>query len=130
MKQIKFLLLVILTSNIALGDTNAIILNKDQKAPWDGVLLTKEAAAAQKNIGAERDSYKLLNESFKTSLDLETKNRQESDAKNVILKSDLENTTKALNGIKANSTWEKIGFFTLGVVVTYFAIKEGHDLYH
>lgn len=130
MKPIRLLLLLTLLSNIALGDTNAVILHKDEKAPFDGVLLTREAADDQYRIGQERQSYKLLNDSFKVSLELETKNRQESDAKVEILKVDLVNTTKALNEVKSTSTWTKIGYFSLGIITTYFAIKGAHELYH
>lgn len=131
MKKLWLLLLILtLISNFGYADDNAIYLDKDQKAPYSGYLITPEGATQQRNVGIERDSYKLLNQSLTTQLDLESKSRQDSDKKVVILQNDLTNTTKALIEVKSMNDWEKAGFFVLGMVTTYFAIKTAHELYH
>lgn len=113
-----------LISNISYAaDIKTIYLPQGSPAPFAGYLETPDVAAASTKALNEVGTYKLLNTSLQTSLDNETKARQNSDAQVGILQSDLTNTNKALNEVKATSSWEKLGYFLLGIGTTYAALR-------
>lgn len=118
-----------LISSMSFGaDVQTMYLPAGSPAPFAGYLFTpSDAAQAAQNKQAV-GTYKLINQSLQTSLDLETKSRQDSDAKVLILQNDLTNTTKALNEVKSASTWEKVGWFALGVIATGLAVDGAYKL--
>lgn len=125
----KLLIGLILIANSAYGaDIKTIYLPQGQAAPFAGYLSTPDAAAGSTKAINEVGTYKLLNTSLQTSLDNETKARQNADTTNAILQSDLTNTQKALNEVKATSTWEKVGWFALGVLATGLAVDGAYKL--
>lgn len=128
-KVTKLVIGLLLISNITYAaDIKTIYLPQGSPAPFAGYLETPDTAAASTNLANEVKTYKLLNTSLQTSLDNETKARQNSDAANAILQGDLTNTQKALNEVKATSTWEKIGWFSLGVLATGLAVDGAYKL--
>ena len=121
--MIKVILALSLISSAAFSDTNAVYLIKSQPAPFTGYLLTPSEAQQMKNNTNAMNTYKLINISLQTSLDLETKSREDSDAKVNILTTDLTDTTKALNEEKSLNNWERVGCFVLGMLATYGALR-------
>jgi len=130
MQILQTILLVTLLVNLAYGADNAISLNVGQPAPYSGILLTPAAAADQRTVGQQRDSYKLLNGSLQTSLD--AANKEASDAKKEVklLQTDNQNLASNLRSTQRLSDWEKVGYFVLGIVVTSLAIDGASKLSH
>lgn len=127
---LPIILLVTLLGNLAYADTNAVILEKGDQAPYKGVLLTPEAAADQRTIGKQRDSYKLLDQSLETSLTAVTKERDDAKQEVHLLSVDNVNLTTNLKSVQHMSDLEKLGYVVLGIAITCLAIEGADKLHH
>lgn len=125
----RIILALSLISSISFGaDIQTMYLPSGTPAPFSGFLFTQsDANQAAQNKQAVA-TYKLINESLTTSLNLETKSRQDSDAKVVILQNDLANTNKALSEVKSATMWEKVMWFGFGVLATGLAVDGAYKL--
>lgn len=129
MKNIgKLLLALSFIGNICYAD-DSTFLPKNTPAPFDGYLLPKEKIQELYNNTIERDTYKKLNDSFKTSLDLEQKNSSLKDDKINLLLQQNDKLAQTAYQSQSLSTWEKIGWFAAGIIVTGLAVKGVHELY-
>lgn len=98
---------------------NAIDITKGQPAPYSGVLLSKEKAESIKNELIEKDKLKEINESYKRTVNLYKENEQYFNEQIKFLRNENNELNK-----KANFTdIEKIGWFTLGIILTGFTFK-------
>lgn len=93
----------------------SIYINKDDKAPFSGYLLPEETVKTLRNNTLERDLYK-------TEADLRERQVKLLSDQNDRLATTLQSTSSL-------STWEKIGFFSLGVLITGGAVKLAHEVY-
>lgn len=112
--MIKLVLIILLISNLSFAQ-DSIYLDKDKSAPFSGYLLPEETVKELRNNTLERDLYK-------TESDL-----RERQVK--LLSDQNEKLAKTLQDTSSLSTWEKIGFFLGGVILTGLAIKGAHEVY-
>lgn len=118
------LISLILTSHISYAlelkdlapNTNTAVLKKDDKAPFDGVLLSKKKANEVKNGLSERDKLKEINKSLETSVSLEKDNVKQSEDKNAQLLERNDELAKDLKDSRNMSDIQKILWFGLGAL--------------
>lgn len=125
--MIKIILIFLLIGNLAYAE-DAIYLNKDQKAPYSGYLLDEETVKGLRNAAIDRDLYKNLNDSNQKSLALERSNGELKDKKIDLLLAQNDNLAKTAYSNQSLSTWEKIGYIGLGMVITVLAFKGAREL--
>ena len=105
----------------------AIVLKKDEKAPFSGVLLPEDIANQLKNDSIDKYRYKLINESLEKSLTLTKDNLEITEKQNTVLFERNINMTKALNSSREMTNWERIAWFGAGILtsilVTYGTIQ-------
>jgi hypothetical protein len=123
MKIFQYLILSIsLIAGSRSFSQDTIYIEKDTKAPFSGILFTETKAREIKIQLEERDTFKLLNESYTRSLDLTISNMRLKDEQlDLVLKQNTK-LSMALRDQKDFNTWERIGWFALGVVATSFAV--------
>ena len=101
----------------ALAD-QAVGLDKDQKAPFAGVLLDAEKANSVKVGLQELDLYKAITESQAKSIDLLKQNESYNQNKVNILLEQNDKLAESLRSSQSLNSWERIGLVLLGVAVT------------
>lgn len=113
MTCLSFLIVNLITTSSFAQD--ATYLNTGDKATFSGYLVPESTVKQLRNDSLERDLYKT-----------------ESDLKGnqiTLLSNQNDNLAKTLQSTTSLSTWEKIGYFLGGVLVTGLAIKGAHELY-
>lgn len=113
MLKMRYLIVLILLINSAFAQ-NAVSLNKDQKAPFEGVLLTKERA--EKAVKAEKRQIVL--EDLRISQEELIKYHRK----------DAALQRRKLSQAKFESHVYNIAYFLLGVVITGYAFKIQEDI--
>ncbi len=117
----KYFIIFILVLQTAFAQ-DVTKLNKDEKAPYEGYLFPPQKASELKDAVIERDGYKLLNHSLEKSLELQKKNIDLQEQKvDIVLEQNFK-LTKSLNDERSMTSWERIGWFTLGVLGTGLAV--------
>ena len=112
MKKILILLLVISTNLPTLSySDDAVVLNKDDKAPFRGILLSPKKAAELNDTEIERDS--LLK-----SLSLYKNNQELYEKRSSTLLEQNDKLATQLYSARQTSDWEKVLWFGLGAVLT------------
>lgn len=86
------------------------------KAPYSGFLFTPEKTNEQRLITLERDSFKLLNVSLQSSLELQRVLNSNTENKVAILLEQNDKLAVRLYEERSSSTWERIFWVGLGVV--------------
>ncbi len=122
MKLIITVLLMTAFTIQAAFSNQSVDLSKGTPAPYDGVLLDKERANSVKNELIEKDYLQRSNESLNKSINLYKDNENILNQKSDILLKQNTDLIKNLNESRSVSTWEKVGFFILGVAVTGAAV--------
>lgn len=113
MKILVSLYIILFSFNLMAQDS--VWLDKGQNSPFSGYLLHEEEVKILRNNTLERDMYKTTND-FK---DQQIKLLSDQ---NVKLATTLESTSSL-------SMWEKVGYFTAGILVTGLAVKAAHEIY-
>ena len=127
--MIKYLIIFSFLSTNTLRADESVFLDKDQKAPFSGYLLPESKLRELRNNTLERDTLKELNSSLKTSLDLQTTNSNLKDQKVNLLLEQNDKLAKTAYDNRQLNTWEKLGYFVAGILVTGLAIKGVNELY-
>lgn len=109
---------------------DAIYLNQNEKAPYSGYLLPEGKIKELRNNTIERDGLKAINDNLTQQLSLEQKNNSLKDDKVNLLLEQNDKLAKAAYAERELNTWEKIAFFTGGIVISGLAIWGAHSLYH
>jgi hypothetical protein len=125
-KILKISLISLLISNIALPD-DPTLLNKDQAAPYQGLLFSIGKANDLKNSVLERDSLLKINESLNKSITLQENIISKQNEKVDILLTQNDRLAKSLGDERVVGSWERFGYFLLGIVATVgagFAINQ------
>ena len=91
-------------------------LNQNDKAPNAGYLLPESEVIQLRNNTLDMNLYKSENTLKDTQIKLLTD-------QNINLSNTLQSTSSL-------STWEKVGYFAAGVVITGLAISAAHEIYH
>lgn len=114
LQKLLMIFVILSLSNTVLAD-DSVYLDKDKPAPYSGYLLPEAKVKELRNSSLERDMYKTTNELKDQQIKLL------SDQNNK-LATTLESTSNL-------STWEKIGCFAGGVLLTGLAIAGAHAIY-
>lgn len=122
------LLASLLIVNNALAQ-DAVYLNQNDKAPFTGYLLPQEKLVELKNNTMERDTLEAQNASLNASLKLQDDIIAKKDQQLTLYSEQNDKLAQTANSALSLSTWEKIGYITLGVVITGLAVKGAHELY-
>ena len=118
---LSFLMIGLITINSAFAQ-EAIMIKKDERAPFEGVLFPLEQANKMRYQLIECDIKKELNSSYERTIKLYKENEVYQDNKvNLLLKQNDE-LSKALTEAKVTSDFQKILWFGLGVLATGLAI--------
>jgi hypothetical protein len=97
---------------------DVISLEKDQKAPFSGVLFSPEKANEVKRKILERDLYKELSESQDRTISLYKSNSELADKKLDLLTTQNDKLAVALKDAQGMNTLERVALFALGVLAT------------
>lgn len=128
-KLTTIILLFNFIATISYAD-DSIFLPKGSVTPFEGFLIPQTKVQELYNNTLERDTFKSLNDSLKTSLSLEQSNSSIKDQKIKLLLDQNDQLAKTAYNARELSNWEKVGFFLGGIIVTGLAIKGVHELYH
>lgn len=119
---LSFLIIGITIANNCFASDQTVILKKDERAPFEGVLLPIDQANKTRYELLECDIKKELNTSYERTIKLYKENEVYQDNKvNILLKQNDE-LSKALTDSKSNSDLQKIVWFSLGVLATGLAV--------
>lgn len=118
MSILKILLILLISVSLplkALGDDKAIVLNVGQASPYTGVLVPTEALQSLRKdlLDAQAD-----NSSFTKSVTLYKQNEDLLNTKVATLQTQNNKLAEQLYSSQSLTTWERVAFFGLGVLVT------------
>jgi hypothetical protein len=103
----KLVILILLISNVCYA-TDSVYLNAKDSAPFAGYLLPEEEVKTLRDNTLELDMYK-------TTSDLK-------DQQITLLTNQNNNLSKTLESTSNLSTWEKVGYFAAGILLTSLAV--------
>lgn len=112
------------------GKSDATFLDKDQKAPYQGLLFPIDEAQSIRKDLIERDYLKLENLSLKRSVDLYKGNESIYQEQKTILLDQNDKLAKSLYAERQVTNWERLGWFVLGIGVTGLAIYGVKQITH
>lgn len=102
-------------------------INKGSAAPFTGILFPEKDAQDLRKELIELDTTKLLNESLQKSLSLEHDSFDHQQAKINLLLDQNDKLAERVYKADSFSTWEKIGWFGLGILTTglcFYGLKK------
>lgn len=102
---------------------DTVPLTKGQAAPMDGVLFSSDKANQTRKDLIELDELRLKEPSYKRTIDLYKANENLYSDKIKIVSDQNDNLAKNLYEARSLTTWEKLGYFALGVAVTGLAVR-------
>lgn len=121
----KNLLIAILMIFLSVDNSfafNSVLLQKDEKAPFSGILFNNEDANKIRIQLLERDTYEQLNMSYEKSLKLMKDNEMLKDEQIKLLSESNLTLIQKLKDEREVGTWERIAWFALGVLATSAAV--------
>ena len=107
----KYLLVFLLSFNIALADDAVVVIKKNEPAPYDGYLFTQEQAVKVRDLKLDLGLVQKENEI------LTKKNSLLTDY-NVSSETHIKSLSDRLVESRDNSFFSKLGFFMLGAGIT------------
>jgi hypothetical protein len=116
LKNLSILLTLAISVNITAQD--AVKLNKDDKAPFTGILVTHEALDSLRKDVIERDGLKLINTSLNSTITMQEEIISRQNNQREILMNQNEKLAKSLNDERSMKTWERIGLVGLGILAS------------
>lgn len=124
---LSFLMIGLITINSVFAQ-EAIMIKKDERAPFEGVLFPLDQANKMRYQLIECDIKKELNSSYERTIKLYKENETYQENKvNILLKQNDE-LSKSLNEAKSTNDFQKILWFGLGVIATGLAIYAGKEM--
>lgn len=125
------ILLIILTSLISnLCYANDVIyLEKDKPAPYDGFLFTPDKTKDTRIKLLERSTFEGLNDSLSKTNTLLEANVKSKDQQLTLVMDRNNQLAETIRSQQSMNNWEKAAYFVAGVLITYFAVKEAHEIY-
>ena len=120
----KAICLVLLTSLTSVNSfaADAVLLMEGDRAPFTGLLMTQDKANEVKVQLLERDTYKLLNISYESSLSLMNSNIKLKDEQLDLAINQNTKLSQQLREQKDFNSWERFAWFALGVLGTSIAV--------
>jgi len=120
--MVRLILVLSLIGNLCYAE-DVIRLEKDKPAPFTGYLFTDEKTKDTRIKLLERDFYKETSESFEKSNTYLQKNLSLKDEQIKLITEQNTNLAKTLREERSMTGWERIGWFSLGIVATGFALR-------
>lgn len=119
-KKTLLILLIIssLVSSNCFAEDKAQLLNKNEAAPYSGILLTLDQMQQLRKNTLERDDLTLINTSLTRQIDLYKTNEGLYNKKVDLLTTQNEKLYQNLYNEQKSSTWEKIGLIGLGFLAS------------
>lgn len=117
LKKSFLIILIAATTNNALAE-DSLILEKNQPAPYRGVLMPLESVQELRRNSLELDNLKLLNASLDRSIKIHLSNEEILEKKISILTDQNLKLHESVSSARSFSSIERIGYFALGVLVT------------
>ena len=108
-------LTIVLSTSMCLAQ-HAVVIKKDEPAPFDGVLSDSKQMKEYRKVAEEKDM--LSSENIKLK-DLALVQEQRAE----LFREEVKVVKEDLRSLERNSFWVNVGYFTLGVLVTGFAAK-------
>lgn len=118
MKILLIFSIIVNLINIPVYADDVTFLEKDQKAPFQGVLFPRDQAVQLRKDLIDADLNKALNESYKKSLDLYKTTNDIKDEQINLLINRNDQLAKSLNSARETTGLEKFAWFALGVAAT------------
>lgn len=122
--MIKYILAIILISNTVFAQ-EAVFLAKDQKSPYDGILMPQSLAAEFRIAVLERDTFKAENTSLKLSLTLQEEIIAKKTEQIGIVLEQNDKLAKTAYSERNLNNWERAGWFLVGLLAAYGSVKLG-----
>lgn len=120
--SVKILLFVHLMSIFSLkGESDPYFATKGSLLPADSWVFSPEKAKITRDKLIDLDTALKINESYKTSLGLEKEMQDIQDKKIKLLLDQNDTLAKSLLAERTVTSWERIGYFVLGIAATVFA---------
>lgn len=117
----------LITINSAFAQ-ESVMIKKDERAPFEGVLFPLDQANKMRYQLIECDIKKELNSSYERTIKLYKENETYQENKvNILLKQNDE-LSKSLTEAKSTNDFQKILWFGLGVIATGLAIYAGKEM--
>lgn len=110
----KIIIFILLVSNTCFAQ-DAVHLQKDDKAPYEGYLTNPSKTRDLYNVGLERDS-------LKKQLELSQSDNGLLKQEKTILIDQNDKLAKTAYDSQSLSSWEKIGYFALGIITAGGAV--------
>ena len=120
------MMLSILSTNSKAED--AVYVQKDERAPFSGVLTTVEHSKVIATRLIEGDTYKALTESYQKTLELYKSNGELSEKKVNILLEQNDKLSEQLKSSQSLNDFQKALLFGIGVVTTIGAGLLVHEI--
>lgn len=118
----NWLILLTLLANVTMVRAeDAAYLEKDQKAPFTGILIKPETVQDLRKAVIERDSLSQEKASFERSLELYKKKDELQEKKLGILLEQNDKLALRLGEERSMGTWERIGLISVGLVAAGIA---------
>jgi hypothetical protein len=112
---------IITLSVLSSNAQEAVPLEQGKAAPFTGILLTPKAAQDLKNAVIERDGLVEQKASYERSMEYYRKSDELQQKKLNIVLEQNDKLALRLGEERSMSTWEKIGYFSLGIIATGIA---------
>ncbi len=116
----KILLSSLITLSLSLNTfaQDAVPLESGQKAPFTGILISNPTANELRSAVVERDGLKSINSSLNITVKLQDDIIARQNHQKTLLLDQNDKLALRLGEERSVGTWEKIGWFTLGVLAT------------
>ena len=118
---LSFLMIGLITINSSFAQ-EAVMIKKDERAPFEGVLFPLDQANKMRYQLIECDIKKELNASYERTIKLYKENESYQENKVNILMKQNDELSKALTESKSTTDLQKILWFSLGVLATGLAV--------
>lgn len=115
-------LLMLSISLTSVKAQDALMLEKDQKAPFTGILIKPETVQDLRKAVIERDGLIEQKASYERTIELYKKNEELYTKKVDLLTTQNDKLALRLADEREIGTWERIGWVSLGIVATGIAV--------
>ena len=117
----KKIILMILSVSLTAKAADPVKLEKDSPAPFTGLLFSETKALELRNSLIDLDTEKKLNLSFQRELQLKNSSLEFRQNEVTLLQERNNKLSSSLMDERTMTTWERIGWFSLGIVATGLA---------
>lgn len=122
--MIKFILILLISIQSFAACPDVQELKAGDTVPCDGIFLSPDASKKADDAVQDAKYYKTLSDKLQVRQDYMNKEVNILDERLKL----YVNESQVLAKANANSSWEKVGYFVLGIVVTGVAVRGAAEL--